>query len=153
MQKSYSVKTLRHGDISKVKRSSTGYSAVLMWCYLPPNMNSSGLPCKYIYCISSHYVYWGTCRDNRTSCLSHLRTFSSHLTVNIDKNLLSSISSFTFKLKILQNFISSQLTKWFQHDSQKFSMAPYTVINIINDYLQHEDFLCKYSCISELSPL
>ena len=78
------------------------------------------------------YVYeqisdkWGTYRDDHTSHLSYVRTFSSHLTVTviIGKSLLASIFSFTFKPKILQSFISSQLTTWLCHDSQKTSMPP-----------------------------
>ena len=68
--------------------------------------------------------YWGTYRDDRTSRLSHWRTFFSHLTVIIGKKLLSSFFSFTFKHKILQNLTSSQLTTWFSHDSQKTGMHP-----------------------------
>ena len=67
---------------------------------------------------------WGTYHDDCTPCLSHLRTFSPHITVIIDEELLSSFFSFTFKPKILQSFISSQLTTWFRHDSQKTSMPP-----------------------------
>ena len=45
-------------------------------------------------------LYWGTYRDNHTSYLSHLRTFSSYITVTIGENLLSSFFIFTFKPKI-----------------------------------------------------
>ena len=65
---------------------------------------------------------WGTYRGDHTSPLSHLSTLSSHLTVSIGKNLLLSFFSFTFEPKILQSFISSQLTTWFCHDSQKTSL-------------------------------
>ena len=41
------------------------------------------------------------------------------------ENLLSSFFSFTFKPKILQSSISSQLTTWFRYDSQKTSMPPF----------------------------
>ena len=40
--------------------------------------------------------FLGAYRDDRTSPLSHLSTFSSYLTVIIGKNLLSSFFSFTF---------------------------------------------------------
>ena len=66
----------------------------------------------------------GTYRDDHSSLLSHLSTFSSLLTVIKGENLLSSFFSFTFKPKILQSFISSQSTTWFCHDSQKTSMPP-----------------------------
>ena len=67
---------------------------------------------------------WATYPDNHMSRLSHLSTFSSHLTVVIAENLLLSFFSFTFKPKTLQSFISSQLTTYFCHDSQKTSMPP-----------------------------
>ena len=70
---------------------------------------------------------WGTNRDDCTSRLPHFRTFLSHLTVIIGKNLQSSFFSFTFKPKILQSFISSQLTTWFCEDSYKTSMRPKSV--------------------------
>ena len=53
---------------------------------------------------------WGTHRGGRTSRLSHLSTFSSHLTDIIGENLLLSLFNFTFKPKILQSFIFSQLS-------------------------------------------
>ena len=71
-----------------------------------------------------HYFQWGTYRDDPTSRLSHLSTFSSYLTAIIGENLLLSFFSFNFKLKILQSFISSQLTTCFGHNSQKTSIAP-----------------------------
>ena len=66
----------------------------------------------------------GTYRDDRTSWLSHLRTFSSHFTFIISKKLLSPFFNFSFQPKVLQSFISSQLTTWFRHDSQKTSISP-----------------------------
>ena len=45
-----------------------------------------------------------------------------HLIVIFGENLLSSFFSSTIKPKILQSFISSQLTTWFCHDFQKTSM-------------------------------
>ena len=57
-------------------------------------------------------------------CLSHLRSFSSDLTVIIGENLLTSFLSFTFKPKILQSLISLQLTTWFCHDSKRDQYAP-----------------------------
>ena len=58
--------------------------------------------------------------------------FLSYLTFIIGKILLLSFFSFIFKAKILQSFISSQLTTWFSHDSQKASMPPgYVEIEIL----------------------
>ena len=80
---------------------------------------------------SLHYYYrfncqdafgGGTYRDAHTSRLSCLSTFYSHLTVIIGENLLLSFFKFTFKPKNLQRLISSQLTTWFCHDSQKTRM-------------------------------
>ena len=65
---------------------------------------------------------WGTYRNDRTSRLSHLITFPSHLNVIIGENLLLSFFSYTFKPEILQSYITSHLTSWFCHDSQKASM-------------------------------
>ena len=70
---------------------------------------------------------WGTYRHICTSHFSYLRTFPSHLTFIDSKNLLSSFFTFTLKPKILQSFISSQLTTWFCHDSQITSMSPKTL--------------------------
>ena len=61
----------------------------------------------------------GTYRDDRTSPLSHLSTFSSHLTVNIGENMLSQFFSFTFKpinfakfyFFIVKNLVLSQFPK------------------------------------------
>ena len=78
----------------------------------------TGIPCR------CQHSYRGTFRDNHTSDLSHLSTFSSYLNVIIGENLFTPFFSFTFKPKILQSFISSQLTTWFRHDSQKTSMPP-----------------------------
>ena len=64
----------------------------------------------------SIFIHWslrGTYRDRRASRLSHLRTFSSHLTVIIGENLL-----------VILIFISSQLATWFCHYSEKSSMCP-----------------------------
>ena len=67
---------------------------------------------------------WGTLREDHTSRLPHLGFFSSHLTAITSENLFSSFFSFTFIPKILLSFISSQLTTWFCHNSQKTSMPP-----------------------------
>ena len=68
-----------------------------------------------------HYFQWGTYRDDRTSRLSHLSTFSSHLIVIISEHFLSSFFTFTYKLEILQSIISSQFTTWFCHNSKMTS--------------------------------
>ena len=52
----------------------------------------------------------GAYHDDCTTHWSQLRTYSSKLTVIIGKILLLSHFSFTFKPKIFQSFISSQLT-------------------------------------------
>ena len=78
--------------------------------------HSSNIISKGTHKISLN-ILMGTYRDNIASHLSLLSTFSSHLTVIIGENLLSSFFSFTFKAKILQYFISSQLTIWFCHYS------------------------------------
>ena len=56
------------------------------------------------------FYFWGTYCDDRTSCLSHLRTFHSHSTVIIGGNLLSSFFSFTFKpeMQLVNNIVLSQ---------------------------------------------
>ena len=79
------------------------------------------------YIIFSEYFWkfqwkWGTFRDDRTSRLPYLSTLYFRFTVIIGENLLSSFFSFTFNPTILQSLISSQLTTWFCHYSQKTSM-------------------------------
>ena len=69
-----------------------------------------------------YFIFLETYRDDRASRFSHLSTFSSHFTVIIGENLLASFFSFIFKPKILQSFVSSQLTTWFHYNSQKTSM-------------------------------
>ena len=62
-----------------------------------------------------HLVHsWGTYRDNRALRLSHLGAFSSHLTVIIGENLLSSF--------FIRHFFT--VNNCFRHDSQKTSMPP-----------------------------
>ena len=111
--------------------------------------------------------YRGTLRDDHTSDLSHLSTFFSHLNVIIGENLLLSFFSSTFEPKVLQSFISSQLTTWFCHNSQKTNMPPNTCTLLIIDLIllppissQHWIIgknqiqllqpVCKISCIYDL---
>ena len=86
-----------------------------------------------------------------TIVLLHLRTFSSHLTVIIGKVLLLSFFSFTFQPKILQTFISSQLTTWFRHDSQKTSMPPMTMTMELQVVAKLHCYRCLLSLILTLS--
>ena len=103
------------------------------------------------------YQQRGTYRDDRASPLSHLSTFSSHLTVIIGEDLLSSFFSFTFKPKILQSFIFSQLTTWFRHDSQKTSMPPNKeLINMFKCSYKDLSFqfsLTNINCMCSVAPL
>ena len=62
------------------------------------------------------------------------------------QKLLSSFFSFTFKLKILQSFISSQLTTWFCHYSQKTCMPQRIMCKcyqVIHGW--RASYVCKHS--------
>ena len=72
--------------------------------------NTIGNQWSFVSFLCCSAQFWGSYCDGGTSRLSHLSSFSSHLTVIIGENLLLSFFSFTFKPKIFQSFISSQLT-------------------------------------------
>ena len=131
--------------------ASTSQTSLLMWSITDFNDQSRFTftdcqeVCKclsVIFTISlswmlHHKSYpWGTLREDCTSRLSHLGFFSSHLTVIISENLFLSFFRFTFIPNILLSFISSQLTTWFCHNSQKTSMPRYervtAFVNLIN---------------------